>query len=92
MKEMLGVAEAKNRKKKKGYRTRRFWFKKLSQASFIILIFCLHYKEKGGLYIRASGLMSQRVLCKGDDSHPSCMTCWKPRRKGKREEKKDRRA
>jgi hypothetical protein len=60
MKEMLEVSEAKKREKKKGQRT-RFWFKKLSQASFIILIFCLHDKEKGGLYIRASGLMTKEM-------------------------------
>lgn len=36
--------------------------------------------------------MSQPVRCKGDGSHPSWMTCWKPKRKEKREEEKDRRA
>jgi len=77
LKEMLEVAESKKIKKEEeeDQRIRTFWFKRLSQASYIILL-CSHFtKRKEGLYIHASGLMSQPVPCKKrNDSHPSCMT------------------
>jgi len=72
---MLEVAESKKIKKEEeeDQRIRTFWFNRLSQASYIILIMFSFYKEKGQA---DSGLMSQPVPCKKrNDYHPSCMTC-----------------
>jgi hypothetical protein len=53
LKEMLEVAESKKIKKEEeeDQRIRTFWFKRLSQASCIILIMFSFYKEKGRLII-----------------------------------------
>jgi len=50
---MLEVAESKKIKKEEeeDQRIRTFWFKRLSQASCIILIMFSFYKEKGRLII-----------------------------------------
>lgn len=51
LKEMLEVAESKKIKKEEeeDQRIRTFWFKRLSQASYIIDIMFSFYKEKGRL-------------------------------------------
>jgi hypothetical protein len=73
-----GCRGKKQEKKRKAREQEGFGLKSFLKLRSLFLYSAYITKRRGGLYIHASRLMSQPVLCKGDDSHPSCMTCWKP--------------